>query len=174
MHRQSLDWPQLPQVSQIISQSVNLASCMSRWRGLMGIKDGKPEQVTEDNNKPPTEPGKPSKEQMGIALTLNVACILVLNASWSSKTCFVFCLNGAQSTQNHTSYSTLLQVTTLIPQNSTSTCFSVPSPVMKNIIVAKASIRCVYKAVKVCFCALVRGGEAPTQPRQLILDGFLN
>lgn len=54
---------------------------MSRWRGLMGIKDGKPEQVTEDNNKPPTKPGKPSKEQMGIALTLNVACILVLNAS---------------------------------------------------------------------------------------------
>lgn len=46
----------------------------------MGIKDGKPEQVTEDN-KPPTEPGKPSKEQMGIALTLNVACILVLNVS---------------------------------------------------------------------------------------------
>lgn len=31
-----------------------------------------------------------------------------------------------------------------------------------------------YRAVKVCFCALVRGGEAPTQPRQLILDGFLN
>lgn len=29
---------------------------------------------------------------------------------------------------------------------------------MKNIIVVKASIRCVYRAVKVCFCALVRGG----------------
>lgn len=73
---------------------------------------------------------------------------------------FCFCLNDAQSTQNHTSYSTLLQVTTLIPQNSTSTCFSVPSPVMKNIIVVKASIRCVQGCKSVFLCTCERWGSS--------------
>lgn len=64
------DWPQLAPVSQRISQSVNFASCISRWRGLMAIRDEGAEQVNGDKSYRAYTPRRASERTDGSQCTI--------------------------------------------------------------------------------------------------------